>query len=117
MRYDISVPKTQTNRKEEHPMSSTKSNHVFNKLYANRITVTRNGSVIINLSLIFALIAFLTAPWLVIGGAIAALALGYKFGYARNAADFVSDFDTVVQDAKNNVRTVVDAVTNQNDQQ
>ena len=98
-------------------MSSTKSNHVFNKLYANRITVTRNGSVIINLSLIFALIAFLTAPWLVIGGAIAALALGYKFGYARNAADFVSDFDTVVQDAKNNVRNVVDSVTDHVDSQ
>ena len=98
-------------------MSSTKSNHVFNKLYANRITVTRNGSVIINLSLIFALIAFLTAPWLVIGGAIAALALGYKFSYASHAAAFTSTFDTVVQDAKDNVRSVVDAVTDRTENQ
>ena len=98
-------------------MSSEKTNSLFNKLYANRIVFKREGATITNLSLLFCIIAFLTAPWLVIGGAIAALALGYKFGYARNAADFVSDFDTVVQDAKNNVRTVVDAVTNQNDQQ
>ena len=98
-------------------MSSAKANHVFNKLYANRITVTRNDAVIINLSLIFVLIAFLTAPWLVIGGAIAALALGYKFGYARNVTDFVSDFDAVVQDAKTNVRSVVDAVTDQTNTQ
>ena len=98
-------------------MSSAKSNHVFNKLYANRITVKRNGAVIINLSLIFGMIAFLTAPWLVIGGVIAALALGYKLGYARNAAEFVSDFDTVMQDAKSNVRSVVDAVTDQTNAQ
>ena len=98
-------------------MSAENTNRVFNKLYANRIVARREDTTIANLSLIFVIIAFLTAPWLVIGGAIAALALGYKFGYARNAADFVSDFDTVVQDAKNNVRTVVDAVTNQNDQQ
>lgn len=98
-------------------MSSEKSTNIFNKLYANRIVVKRNGATIINLSLIFCLIAFLTAPWLVICGAIAAVALGYKFSYARNVADFTGNFDEVVQDAKNNVRSVVDAVTNQNDQQ
>lgn len=94
-------------------MSSEKSNHVFNKLYANRIAATRDGTPIVNLSLIFCLIAFLTAPWLVIGGVVAALALGYKFRYIRNAADFVSNLDAVVQDAKSNVRSVVDTVTEQ----
>ena len=98
-------------------MSSTKSNNIFNKLYANRIVVKRNGSTIVNLSLIFCLIAFLTAPWLVIGSAIVAVALGYNFRYARNVGEFVSDFDAVVQDAKQNVRSAVDAVAGQNDQQ
>ena len=98
-------------------MSKEKTNHIFNSLYANRIIVKRNGVTIINLSLIFGLIAFLTAPWLVIGGAVAALALGYKLSIDRNAADFTGNFDDVVQDAKDNVRSVVDAVTNQNDQQ
>ena len=98
-------------------MSKEKTNTIFNSLYANRIIVKRNGAVIINLSLIFGLIAFLTAPWLVIGGAIAALALGYKFSFDRNAADFTGNFDEVVQDAKNNVRSVVDAVTDHNEAQ
>ena len=98
-------------------MSSEKTNRIFNKLYANRIVVKRNGESIINLSLIFCIIAFLTAPWLVIGGVIAALALGYKFHYARNVAAFTSSFDAVVEDAKNNVRSVVDSVTDRTDAQ
>ena len=96
-------------------MSSENTNRVFNKLYANRIVIRRNGESIINLSLIFCLIAILTAPWLVIGGAIAAMALGYKFSFVRNAAGFNSSFETVVQDAKNNVRSVVDAVSEHTD--
>ena len=98
-------------------MSKEKTNHIFNSLYANRIIIKRNGAVIINLSLIFCLIAILTAPWLVIGGSIAALALGYNFSYVRNDAAFLSRFDEVVQDAKDNVRSVVDAVTDHNEAQ
>ena len=48
---------------------------------------------------------------LVIGGAIAAVALGYKFSIARQAEDFCGNFDTVVREAKDNVRSAVDAVT------
>lgn len=98
-------------------MSSEKTNHIFNKLYANRIVIKRNGNPIVNLSLLFCLIAFLTAPWLVIGGLIAALALGYTFSYVRNDAAFLSNFDDVVQDAKQNVRSVVDAVSDHHEAQ
>ena len=98
-------------------MSSEKTNSIFNKLYANRIVFKREGSTIVNLSLLFCIIAFLTAPWLVIGGVIAALALGYKFSYARNVAAFTGSFDAVVAEAKNNVRSAVDAVTDQNEAQ
>lgn len=98
-------------------MSSEKTNHIFNKFYANRVIIRRSGESIINLSLLFCLIAFLTAPWLVIGGAIAAVALGYKFQYARNVSAFTGSFDAVVEDAKNNVRSVVDAVTDRTDAQ
>lgn len=98
-------------------MSSERTNNIFNKLYANRIIFQREGETIVNLSLIFCLIAFLTAPWLVIGGVIAALALGYKFHTARNAAAFTGSFDAVVADAKNNVRSAVDAMTDQNNAQ
>lgn len=98
-------------------MSSEKTNSIFTKLYANRICVKRSNTPVINLSLLFCLIALLTAPWLVIGGAIAALALGYKFSYVSGAAEFSSSFDEVVQDAKTNVRNVVDAVTDNHSQQ
>ena len=98
-------------------MSSEKTNHIFNKLYANRIVFKREGATIVNLSLIFCIIAFLTAPWLVIGGVIAALALGYKFTYARNVASFTGSFDDVVAEAKSNVRNVVDSVTDRTDVQ
>ena len=98
-------------------MSSEKTNRIFNKLYATRIIFKREGTTIVNLSLIFCLIAFLTAPWLVIGGVIAALALGYKYSCARNAAAFTGSFDDVVAEAKNNVRSAVDAVTDQNEAQ
>ena len=97
-------------------MSAENTNRVFNKLYANRVVVRREEATIANLSLIFVIIAFLTAPWLVIGGAIAAVALGYKFSYRRADAAFTSNVDTVIRDAKNNVRSVVDAVTEHNSQ-
>jgi hypothetical protein len=92
-------------------MSSEKSNSIFNKLYANRIVIKRNSATIVNLSLLFSLIALLTAPWLVIGGSIAALALGYDFSIVRNAAGFKSDLNTVVQEAKDNINSMVDSVT------
>lgn len=96
-------------------MANQKVNNVFSTLYSNRIAVAKNGVSVINLSLIFSIIAVLTAPWLVIGGAIAALIMGYKFSYVRNAAGFSENLDDVVQDAKSNVRNVVDAVTNRSE--
>ena len=97
-------------------MANQKVNNVFTALYANRISVAKNGVSVINLSLIFCIIAMLTASWLVIGGAIAALIMGYKFSYLRNAAGFSENLDDVVQDAKSNVRNVVDAVTSRSEQ-
>lgn len=96
-------------------MANQKINNVFSTLYSNRIAVAKNGVSVINLSLIFSIIAVLTAPWLVIGGAIVALIMGYKFSYVRNAAGFSENLDDVVQDAKSNVRNVVDAVTNRSE--
>lgn len=98
-------------------MSAEKTNNIFHTLYATRIIVRRNGESIINLSLLFCLIALLCASWLVIGGAIAALALGYEFSFVRNAPGFSKSFDEVVQDAKCNVKNAVDAVTSKNDAQ
>ena len=92
-----------------------KKNSIFSFLYCNRVKVSKDSTPIINLSLIFCILAVLTAPWLVVIGGIVALALGYKFAFERNAVGFSSDFDEVVKGAASNVRNVVDNVTDKFD--
>lgn len=84
---------------------------VFNLLYRTRIQITKGESIIVNLSVLFCIIALLSAPWLVIIGAIVALILGYRFSVERNAPGFAKDFEHVVKDAANNVKNVVDTVS------
>ena len=96
-------------------MTNEKKNSIFSALYCNRIKVSKGATPIINLSLIFCLLAVLTAPWLVVGGVIVALVLGYKFGFERNAAGFSGNFDEVVKDAAGNVRSAVETVTDKFD--
>lgn len=91
-------------------MTTENKNGIFSFLYCNRVKVSKGSTPILNLSLAFGLLTLLTAPWLVIGGVIVALMLGYKFGFERNAAGFSGDFDTVVKGAASNVRSVVDRV-------
>ena len=88
-----------------------KKNSIFSFLYCNRIKVNKDSTPILNLSLVFCILAVLTAPWLVVIGVIVALVLGYTFGYERNATGFSGDFDAVVKNAAGNVRSVVDNVT------
>ena len=96
-------------------MTNEKKNSIFSALYCNRIKVSKGATPILNLSLIFCLLAVLTAPWLVVGGILVALVLGYKFGFERNAAGFNGNFDQVVKGAASNVRSVVDSVTDKFD--
>ena len=96
-------------------MANENKNGIFSFLYCNRVKVSKDSTPIINLSLIFCILAVLTAPWLVVGGVIVALALGYKFAFERNAVGFSSDFDAVVKGAASNVRNVVDNVTDKFD--
>ncbi len=58
----------------------------------------------------------LTAPWLAVGGVIAALAMGYQFAYEPNAAGFSGNFDKTVQDAKSHVRSMMDQVVDRGQQ-
>ena len=92
-------------------MNTEKKNGIFSTLYCNRVKINKGSTPILNLSLLFSILAVLTAPWLVVGGVIVALALGYKFAFERNAAGFSNDFDQVVKGAATNVRTVMDSVT------
>lgn len=89
-------------------MSSSKKNIWFSFLFGTRVKVCRKDTVILNLSLLFSVLALCTAPWLVVGGLIAALLLGYQFSIEKNAPQFSASFDEVVRDAAQNVRDAVD---------
>ena len=89
-------------------MSTNRRNTWFSFLYRTRIKVYKNQTMIINLSLLFSLLALSTAPWLAVAGLIIALALGYRFSIEKNAPQFSGDFDEVVRDAAQNVKNTID---------
>ena len=84
---------------------------LFSFFYRNRVRVTRGSDTILNVSFLFMLISCISAPWLVIGGGIAALALGYRISIAKNAAGFGASFESVVKDAAENVKSTVESFT------
>jgi uncharacterized membrane protein len=86
----------------------------FSILYRTRLVVMKGDTTILNLSLLFGIISLLCAPWLVVIGAIIALVLGYRFSIDRNAAAFDKDFEHVVKDAAQNVKSAVENVTGAN---
>mgnify|MGYP001290595161 CR=1 FL=1 len=83
----------------------------FSVLYRIRFRASKNGETVVNLSLLFSIIALLSAPWLVILGLIAALVMGYRFSIDQNGLGFEQSFDDVVRNAASNVKTAVDNVT------
>jgi len=89
-------------------MSTNRRNNWFSFLYRTRVKVCKEQTTIINLSLIFALLAVSTAPWLAVAGLVIALALGYRFSIEKNAPQFSGDFDEVMRDAAQNVKNAVD---------
>ena len=83
----------------------------FSVLYRTRFRASKNGETVVNLSLLFTIIALLSAPWLVIIGLIAAVAMGYRFSIDSNGLGFEQNFDDVVRNAAQNVKGAVDSVT------
>lgn len=70
------------------------TNGIRTTLTQTRIKVCKGDMTIVNLSLLFSLLALLCAPWLVILGVVAALALGYRITVTeggRQAANTPSD--------------------------
>lgn len=94
-------------------MSTNRKNHWFSVLYRTRVKVCKEQTTIINLSLIFSVLAISTAPWLAVAGLIIALALGYRFSIEKNAPQFSGDFDEVMRDAAQNVKNAVDGGENE----
>jgi len=83
----------------------------FSVLYRTRFRASKNGETVVNLSLLFSIIALLSAPWLVILGLLAALVMGYRFSIDPDGLGFEQRFDDVVRNAATNVKQVVNNVT------
>ena len=72
-----------------------KANNVFSVLYRTRVKVQKDDTPILNLSLIFSIIAVCSAPWLAVIGLVVALVLlinHTKIGMAMRAVS--KDFET-----------------------
>ena len=88
-----------------------KANNVFSVLYRTRVKVQKDDTPILNLSLIFSVVAVCSAPWLAVIGLVVALVLGYRFSIERNAAEFSGSFQDVVNSAAANVKGAVNSFT------
>ena len=76
----------------------------FSFLYRTRVMVHQGDIPIVNLSLAFALLVAVSAPWVAVAGLAVALALGYRIHVERNAPGFSGDFQQVVHDAAEHVK-------------
>lgn len=78
------------------------------KLYQFRLKVKKGSVTILNLSLLFSILALLISPHLVIVGAILMLILGYHVSFDKRDADFASDnLERMVRNAGENVKDAV----------
>ena len=77
--------------------------HFINKLYRARVKVARQSIPILNISLLFTLVAALISPHLLILSAILILLLGYRVSFDKDDADFAGA-DTGIYECRNSWR-------------
>ncbi len=91
-----------------HGQGSRKASGFFGALYRFRLLVKKGNITIINLSLLFSLVALLISPHLMLLGLIVLLVLGYRVSFEANSADFASDdLGSMVKNAAQNVKSTV----------
>ena len=86
--------------------------NLMTRLYQFRLKVKKGPVTILNLSLLFSLLALIISPHLVIIGAIMMLVLGYHVSFDKRDADFASEnLERMVRNAGENVRETVSDFT------
>ncbi len=92
--------------------SSKKASNFFSRLYRFRLIVKKGNVTIVNLSMLFSIIALLISPHLVFLGLIVLLVLGYRVTFETDSADFASDnLESMVKNAAQNVKSTVNNLT------
>jgi hypothetical protein len=84
---------------------------LFTFFYSTRVKIHHGDTIVVNLSLLFMIVAVSTAPWLAAIGLIACLALGYQFSMERCSPDFQSSFSDVFDSARQNVKDAMNSVS------
>lgn len=80
----------------------------FSRLYQFRLKVKKENIIIANVSLLFALLALLISPHLLIAAAIIILVLGYKVSFDKKDSDFAAaNLEKMVRNAADNVKSSV----------
>ncbi len=85
---------------------------LLTKAYRARIKIRKEDTLILNVSVLFALLSILISPHLVIIGAIVCLVLGYRFGFEKNDKAFAGEnLEKMVRSAADNVKASVSDFT------
>ncbi len=81
---------------------------LLTKLYRTRIKISKDETPVINLSVLFGIVAAIFAPHMLIIGGIASLVLGYKFSFKKDDPAFAGEnLERMVRSAADNVRSSV----------
>ncbi len=82
--------------------------NLIHKLYRSRVKINKDGTLILNLSLLFSILSVIISPHLVIIGVIVCLVLGYKFSFVKHDSDFdAENLERMVRNAAENVKSSV----------
>ena len=102
---EASQPKTSTTSTSDNKKGFM---NLMSKLYQFRLKVKKGDITILNISLLFSILALLISPHLVIIGAILMLILGYHVSFDKRDPDFASDnLEHMVRNAGENVKGAV----------
>ncbi len=94
------------------PVNKSSVMEFIHKCYRARVKIRREDTVILNVSTLFAILAVLVSPHIVIVGAIVALVLGYKFVFDKHDHAFDGEnLERTVRNAAENVKASVNDFT------
>lgn len=108
------APKNKGNSGSHANVQINKSNvmNLLHKCFRARVKLRREETVILNISALFAALAVLVSPHIVIIGAILALVLGYKFSFDKHDHAFDGEnLERTVRNAAENVKASVNDFT------
>ncbi len=97
-----------TAAKTSKPINKSALMTLLHKCYRARIKIRRQDTPVVNISAIFAVVAALISPHIVIIGAVVALILGYKFSFDKHDHAFDGEnLERTVRNAAENMKSSV----------